>query len=118
VKQPPDWPFFCKAVVEFRRLRRRQDMRFDPELLQEVKGFTGDPQAFGHPSRKHRNLGAVVQQLLYVGGLNSRHVLCARLAPVPLPRAAGKELRVLIRLRFPSTSSRPHETCVICGERF
>jgi len=85
VKQPPDWAFFCKPVVEFRRLGRRQDMRFDPPLLQEVKRFVRDPQAFRHPSRKHDNLGAVVQQLLYVGGLNARHVLGARLAPVPLP---------------------------------
>ena len=33
MKQSPDWPFYCKPVVEFRRLSRRQDMRFDPQLL-------------------------------------------------------------------------------------
>jgi len=85
VKQSPDWPFFCKLVVELRRLSRGQDMRFDAALLQEVKGFARDPQAFSHPSRKHHNLSAVVQQLLHVGGLNARHVLRACLAPVPLP---------------------------------
>jgi hypothetical protein len=41
VKQPPDWPFFCKPVVELRRLSRRQDMCFDPPLLQEVNGLRG-----------------------------------------------------------------------------
>ena len=84
MKQSPDWPFFCKPVVELRRLSRRQDMCFDPPLLQEVNGFTRDLQAFRHPSRKHHNVGTVVQQLLHVRGLNARHVLCACLAPVPL----------------------------------
>ena len=84
MKQPTDWPFFCKPVVKLRRLSRRQDMRFDPALLQEVNGFARDPQAFCHPSRKHDNRGAVVQQLLHVGGLYARHVLCTCFAPVPL----------------------------------
>jgi hypothetical protein len=56
VKQPADWPFFCKPVVELRRLSRRQDMRFDPPLLQEVKGFASDPQAF----RKHTSSNRAV----------------------------------------------------------
>jgi hypothetical protein len=60
-------------------------MRFDAPLLQEVKGFARNPQAFRHPSGKNHNLGAVVQQFLHIGGLNARHVLCASLAPVPLP---------------------------------
>ena len=37
----------------------------------EVKGFARDSQAFRHPPRKHHNLGAVVQQLLHVGGLKT-----------------------------------------------
>ena len=85
MKQPPNRPLFCKPIVKLRRLSRGQDMCFDAPLLQEVKGFARDPQAFRHPSSKHHNLGAVVQHLLYVGWLNARHVLCACLAPVPLP---------------------------------
>jgi hypothetical protein len=37
----------------------------------------------------------VLNQLLNVGWLNARHMACARLAPVPLPCAAGKDLGVL-----------------------
>ena len=85
MKQPSNWPLFCKPVVKLRRLTRGQDMRFEAPLLQEVKVFARDPQAFSHPSRKHHNLGAVVQQLLSVSGQNARHVLCACLALVPLP---------------------------------
>ena len=39
MKQSPDRPFFCKPVVDLRRLSRRQDMRFDPPILQKVKGL-------------------------------------------------------------------------------
>jgi len=85
VKQPPNRPLFCKPIVKLRRLSRGQDMCFDAPLLQEVKGFARDPQAFRHPSRKHHSLSAVVEQLRYVGGLNARHVLGTGLAPVPLP---------------------------------
>ena len=68
MKQPPDWPFFCKPVVELRRLSRRKDMRFDPLLFQEIKGFASDPQTFGHPSD---------------GGVRNRKLRPLRSRPLP-----------------------------------
>jgi len=50
-----------------------------------LAGFARHLETFRHPPREHHDLGAMVQEFLHVGGLNTRHVLCGCLAPVPLP---------------------------------
>ena len=98
MKQPSDRLIFRKLVVELRGLGRSEDVRFDLPLLQELQGFARNLETFRHPPREHHDLGTMVQEFLHVGGLNTRHVLCVCLAPVPIPRTAGKKLRVLVRL--------------------
>jgi hypothetical protein len=90
-----DWYAFTKLVEAHHSSLSLKDLRLDAVLGQNVQGFGTDLQPFPDASRKHHGLCAVLDQFLNVNGLNARHMACSRLAPVPLPGAAGKNLGVL-----------------------
>lgn len=72
-----------------------QDLDLDAVLGQDVQGFGTDLKPFPDTSRKHHGFGASIDQLLNVAGLNAGHMARTGLAPVPFPRATGKDLGIL-----------------------
>jgi len=74
---------FGKLVVSLDGLRRRQDMRCNLALLQEIERLAWDMKALLHPSGKHDDGGPMVQQFLHVSALNAGLMTGARFSPVP-----------------------------------
>ena len=84
-----------QLVVEPDRLLGLPDVRGDTPVLQHSQGLRGDAEPLVEALREHHRRGAVLQQLLDVGGLDAWLVVRAGLVPVPRPRASGEEFGVL-----------------------
>jgi hypothetical protein len=97
MEQPADRDIFTKFVEAIDGGLGLQDFHLDAVLGQKLQGIGTDLQSPPDPFREHNGPCAVFDQLLNVGGLNARYMACARLTPVPLPCAAGKDLGILKR---------------------
>ena len=85
-----------QLVVEIHRLLGLPDVRGDAPALQQPQGLRGDLETLVVTLRENDRGGAVLEQLLDVGGLDARLVVGAGLSPVPFPRAPGEELGVCV----------------------
>lgn len=94
------WFVFGKLIVKSRSFGGRQYVHGNLSFLQKIQRLARDLKAFGHSARKHDHRGAVIQQFLHIGNLNARLMTGLRLAPVPISRAIGEKLRILVGLTF------------------
>lgn len=75
-------------------------MSGDLPVLQKIQRLAWYMKTFSHSAREHDNSGAVIQEFLHIGNLNSGIMTSPGLAPVPITRATRKKLCVLVRFSF------------------
>ncbi len=100
VEQSADGLLFRELVVTLRCLGGGQHVHRDLPLFQKIESLARHIEALFHSPREHDDRGAVIQQFLYISGLDARRMFSPGLAPVPFPRPTRKKLRVLVRLGF------------------
>jgi hypothetical protein len=96
MEQAADAPRCLQLIVGLDRFLSWGDMNLEPTSLEKRQGFRANVKGAPKTLGKDDDLGAVVEQLFNVSGLDTGQVMSVCLAPIPRPPATGKEFGILV----------------------